>query len=221
MANKKKKSNRLIAKLKEYYMLIVVLVIGIPMLYFLFVGEEKAEAEKKKPLTTIHGTYEVEGITPVTLHEAELLYVVDGDTLYCVFNDMEVYVRLIGVDTAESVNPDEDKNNEFGEMAKEYTMSLLKGHEVVYLEFGDTMNDKYGRILAYVWLNPEVSTSSPDSMASYMLNYILLDKGYAYDMPVAPNLKYVETFEKACEDAKITNTGLWSYKTYRSLYSAK
>lgn len=52
---------------------------------------------------------------------AEVVRVVDGDTLLCLIDGEERYVRLIGVDAPESVSPDESKNCDEGKLAAEYT----------------------------------------------------------------------------------------------------
>lgn len=157
----------------------------------------------------------------VTLHKAKLLRVVDGDTFEVSFNDMELKVRLLGVDTPECVHPDDTKNSDYGDMASRFTKKILKNKKTIYLEFGSSTTDKYGRLLAYVWLDKDIQTATMDSMSNYMLNYILVDQGYAYDKPVAPNLKYAEMFEDACENAKLTQCGLWSYKDFRTIYESK
>lgn len=221
MARKRSKSSGISKLLKDNAMLIAVFVFGIPLLCLLFIFTGDEEEFKNKLTNHSEKTVSTKESQSFSLQSANLLSVVDGDTLYCKLNEEEVYVRLIGVDTAESVNPDPSKNNEYGEMASSYTKSLLDGHDTIYLEFDEDPSDTYDRLLAYVWLSSEVDGEDERDMASYLLNYILLSEGYAYDLPVAPNLKYAGYFGKACEDAKMTNTGLWSYKNYRNLYLEK
>lgn len=118
--------------------------------------------------------------------------VVDGDTLILDIDNKEERVRLIGVDTPESVHPDASKNVKAGKIASDFTKSRLEG-EYVELEFDVQERDRYGRILAYVWHEGE------------MFNKLLLKEGYAQVATFPPNVKYVEEFtqlEKEAREAK-------------------
>lgn len=116
------------------------------------------------------------------LEEVELLRVVDGDTLLVNYNNEETYVRLIGIDAPESVNPDESKNTPAGVEASNYLKNLLNGIDNVYLEFDVERTDNYGRTLAYVWIY------SNDELV--LLNKVLVAEGYAEIFFVYPNIKY-------------------------------
>lgn len=127
----------------------------------------------------------------------KVIRVVDGDTIIVKFNEKEERVRLIGIDTPESVHPDAEKNVEEGKVASEYTKSKLEGKEVA-LEFDAQERDHYGRLLAYVWINGE------------MFNKTLLQEGYAQIATYPPNVKYVEEFTQIQKQARENNKGLWS-----------
>lgn len=118
---------------------------------------------------------------------AETLYdvirVVDGDTIVVNYNGIEEKVRFIGIDTPESVHPDNNKNTEEGKKAAEYTTSLLN-NKAVRLEFDVQQRDKYGRLLAYVYLD------------NVMVNKTLLEEGLAEIATYPPNVKYVDDFTK-------------------------
>ncbi len=138
--------------------------------------------------------------------------VYDGDTFRCrLRSGEEVKVRLIGVDTPES-RPNKkalrDARREgvslelilkLGRKATEFTRSLIPPGTVVYLETDVQIHDRYGRLLAYVYL--------PDGR---MLNEVLLEEGYAKMMTIPPNVKYVERFRKAQRKAMKEGRGLWS-----------
>lgn len=130
-----------------------------------------------------------------------VIKVVDGDTLRINYNGQDTSVRLIGIDTPESVNPDESKNTPEGKIASDYTKSLV-GSEV-YLEFDVEPNDKYERILAYVYL--------PDGT---FLNEKIIRDGYAYTMNIAPNVKYQDLFLDAFNEARENERGLWNEENY-------
>lgn len=68
------------------------------------------------------------------LDEATVVRVVDGDTFVANIDGQDEKIRLIGVDTPESVNPDESKNTERGKEASENTKSILTKGKHVWLE---------------------------------------------------------------------------------------
>ncbi len=137
--------------------------------------------------------------------------VIDGDTFHCRLQSGEdVKVRLIGVDTPESTdNPKAKRDSEksgipveeiikMGKLAKEFTKQLIPEGEVVYLEFDVQQTDRYGRLLAYVWLRD-----------GRMLNEVLIKEGYAQVYTVPPNVKYQERFIEAQRYARENRKGLW------------
>ena len=132
---------------------------------------------------------------------ANVIRVVDGDTINVRFkeelDDGNIYkVRLIGIDTPESKHIDKSKNTKEGQIAYEYTKKMLEGKDII-LEFDIAPKDKYGRFLAYVYLENE------------LYNKHLLDIGYAKIMTIQPNSKYVEIFKKAQKEARENNRGFW------------
>lgn len=123
--------------------------------------------------------------------EVTLVRVKDGDTI--VVNDgvTDITVRLIGIDTPESVHPDKSRNTEQGKTASEYTKSLLSNYTTLYLEHDQEIHDKYGRTLAYVWLSPDTSDYNN------MLNYRLVKEGQAIPKAYPPNTRYKDVLESA------------------------
>lgn len=141
----------------------------------------------------------------------KVIRIIDGDTFKGLSGLDTVTIRLIGVDCPESrkntkaYNDAEKSENDvetivaMGELAKEFTKKHLKENETVYLEFDVGENDKYGRILAYVWLNDTL-----------MFNNFILREGYAQIMTIPPNVKYQEEFLTAYKSARENEKGLWS-----------
>lgn len=123
--------------------------------------------------------------------------VVDGDTIIVTKDGTETKVRLIGIDTPESVHPDKEKNTEFGELTSEYTKNKLLNKQVV-LELDVQEKDKYGRVLAYVYID------------GVMFNKLLLQEGMAQVSTYPPNVKYVEEFEEIQKKARTDKVGLWA-----------
>jgi micrococcal nuclease len=123
--------------------------------------------------------------------------VVDGDTIEIspTVNGVED-VRLIGVDTPETVDPSEEVEP-YGHKASAFATSKLTG-EKVDLEFDVERIDQYDRLLAYVYTTDGV-----------MFNEELVEKGYAQAYPYPPNTAYEVRFEQAQREAKARDLGIW------------
>ena len=140
--------------------------------------------------------------TSVELERATVISIVDGDTLYVQTENTQgpQKVRLIGVDSPESVAPKSylDKtgkeNSEEGVSASDFVKTQISEGDTVFLEYDTSREDKYGRTLAYVWLEVPNNTQDTTEVATKMLNGILLEKGYAEVMTVAPNVAYADIF---------------------------
>lgn len=127
----------------------------------------------------------------------DVIRVIDGDTIAINYNNKEEKVRLIGIDTPESVHPDTSKNTECGRIASEFTKSKLAGKKIE-LELDVQERDKYGRILGYVWLD------------GVMFNKTLLIEGMAQVSTYPPNVKYADEFVELQRQAREKNVGLWA-----------
>ena len=133
---------------------------------------------------------------PFTENKAIVNRVVDGDTIEVTFNGAVERVRLIGVDTPESVHPDQEKNVPYGKIATQFTESALLG-KTVFLEFDVEERDRYGRLLVYVHVDGK------------MFNLTLIEEGHAMVATYPPNVKYVDIFTVAQEKARNEKRGLW------------
>jgi micrococcal nuclease len=120
---------------------------------------------------------------------------VDGDTIHVTFHGQDLDVRLIGIDTPETVDPSQPVQC-FGEQASRFTHRSLTGR-TVRLEFDVERNDRYGRTLAYVWLD------------GHMFNRLLVADGYAVVDTYPPNVRYVDVFTSAEGVAHREGRGLW------------
>ncbi len=155
----------------------------------------------------------------IALQEVTLIKVVDGDTLIVSIDGKnDFYVRLIGIDTPESVNPDESKNNDYGKLASDYTKALLNNVEKLYLQYDKEDTDNYGRTLAYVWLKNDVDMNNTQDISNYMLNGIIIRNGYAIDKMYAPNVRYADVFAELREDSQQVGSGLWSDTGFIALW---
>lgn len=122
--------------------------------------------------------------------------VVDGDTIIVELGGVEQRVRLIGVDTPESVHPDESRNTEAGNVASDYTKSIVKSEDTVYLQKDVSDTDKYDRLLRYVWLEKPTDVNDESEVKTKMLNAILVAGGYAEPKEYEPDTAYADVFER-------------------------
>ena len=129
----------------------------------------------------------------------KIWYVNDGDTFMVRDEKLVKYkIRLIGIDAPESVNWGKKKKVQpFGYESKMYLRTFLY-HKKVRLEFDVTKLDKYGRSLAYVYLEDGT-----------FVNQNLVENGYARVYTFPPNVKYVEVFKKVEKLARSKKLGLW------------
>ncbi len=137
----------------------------------------------------------------------EVVRVVDGDTLVVNVKGEEQRVRLIGVDTPESVGKYASHPEPFGKEASAYTKKMLEG-EKVYLEKDERDTDSYDRLLRYVWLDIP-KPNDQDAIESKMFNAMLLVEGFAEVMTIAPDDKHSDFFISLEEEAKSQDIGLW------------
>ncbi|HEX6569446.1 MAG TPA: thermonuclease family protein [Acidimicrobiales bacterium] len=132
--------------------------------------------------------------------EAAVVRVVDGDTLVVALSDgREETVRLIGIDTPESVAPDRPVEC-YGAEASERLASLLPAGTTVRLTRDVEPRDVYDRLLAYV-------ERVPDGL---FVNAAQVAAGYAEAKHYPPNTAYRDRFDRAELAARQARLGLWS-----------
>lgn len=134
---------------------------------------------------------------------AEVVYVIDGDTIIVSMNGQEDKVRMIGIDAPESVSAIEEENSVYGEMASKYTKTKLQEGMKVYLTFDKERKDLYGRTLAYVWIDTDF-----EDMNNLYQNQMVFD-GYAIAVKYEPNILYWQVLEASMLDAVTNKSGLW------------
>ncbi len=133
--------------------------------------------------------------------EAMVKRVVDGDTIIVdIDHSGEVSVRMIGINTPESVASEEylekkgTTNSEEGKKASEYTKSLLSEGDIVYLQKDTSETDRYDRLLRYVWTELPEDAYSMEEVSDKMVNAILVKEGYAEAVMYAPDTMYADYF---------------------------
>ena len=131
-----------------------------------------------------------------------VVHVVDGDTLDIDVSDLgngksKTRIRLWGVDTPEIAHGGEG-NMHFGPEATAFAKETLSGREVQVVLSPKRTRDKYGRLLAYVFLE----------RGRAMFNEMLVEEGYAYADPRFDH-HYETRFAAAERRAREAQAGLW------------
>lgn len=160
---------------------------------------------------TVVITTDESSASTVRTMSARVVRVTDGDTIRVSFESgREESVRLIGVDTPESTREIEP----FGKEAAAFTKSQLEG-KTVLLEMDVTERDRFGRLLAYVWLSQPSNDKEPEVKAK-MFNAKLMLQGFAQVMTIAPNVKYADMFITFEREARDASRGLWAQTAPRN-----
>ncbi len=133
---------------------------------------------------------------------AELVRVVDGDTIVVRVAGNEEKIRIIGINTPESVKTNSPVEC-FGKEAGEHISDLLEQSGTLRIETDPTQDtrDSYGRLLAHVFID-DVNIG----------NQMVFD-GYAYEFTYREPYIYQSDYRNAQTDARNNNRGLWSPET--------
>jgi micrococcal nuclease len=128
--------------------------------------------------------------------------VVDGDTVKININGIIETLRLIGLDTPETVDPRKEVQC-FGKEASNKGKELLTGKKV-RIEKDSTQGDKdkYGRTLAYIYTESGI-----------FYNKYMIEQGYAHEYTYNSAYKYQAEFKQAQKTAEANKVGLWSPST--------
>ena len=130
---------------------------------------------------------------------AEVVRVVDGDTIVVRLAGAQEKVRLIGIDTPESVDP-RSVVECFGREAGRRTAAILPPGTAVRLVRDVEARDRYSRLLAYVY------RASDD----LFVNLTLVSEGYASVATYPPNVAHLEELTAAARTAREHGRGLWT-----------
>lgn len=135
--------------------------------------------------------------TPVatTATTAQVVRVVDGDTIVVSIDSVQYKVRYIGIDTPETVDPRKPVQC-FGIEASNKNKELVEG-QAVRLEKDVSDTDRYDRLLRYVYIGDT------------MVNAELVRLGYAQVSTYPPDVRYQSYFLSLQEEAQANNSGLW------------
>lgn len=126
----------------------------------------------------------------------DVIRAIDGDTLLISMDGIETAVRLIGINAPESVHPEAEKNTAEGEQASLWLKQYIAGKRVT-LEYDQELNDRYGRTLAYVYVD------------NTMLEDLMITMGLARTLTMEPNMRYQHHFEMLEKEARDIGSGFW------------
>ena len=140
------------------------------------------------------------GSAPVGRTEnATVLRVIDGDTIEVDRGRGPESVRYIGIDTPETVDPRRPVEW-MGAEASDANRALVDGRDVV-LELDVSDRDQFGRLLRYVWV--------PDGGGWLFVNLALVAAGFAQVATYPPDVRYVDLYLAAQDEARTAERGLW------------
>lgn len=159
--------------------------------------EQKPKEEQEKQEETEKA--KEQNSTP-SLPTATVTRVVDGDTIEILFNGKEEDVRLLLVDTPETKHPSKPVEP-FGPEAFQFVKDTLSGKEVG-IKVGKEERDKYGRLLAYVYIDGE-------TIQEKLLRNGLAATAYLYN-----DLTMLDEFHKEQDIARNKKIGVWSIDGY-------
>lgn len=129
----------------------------------------------------------------------KVIKVVDGDTIDIEINNVSERLRLIGINTPETVDPRKPVEC-FGKEASDKAKEILNNNNV-RIEADDNSGNrgKYGRLLRYVFLEDGTN-----------FNKLMISEGYAYEYSYDVSYKYQDEFKQAEEEAREAKRGLWA-----------
>jgi micrococcal nuclease len=120
----------------------------------------------------------------------------DGDTATLMVNGRMRKTRLIGIDAPEM------NQRPWGRKAKEHLIDIMNHTDwLVTVETDEVSQDKYGRVLAYVWTNN-----------NELINERMVRDGYAVLFTIKPNVRYRAAFSNAEKLARQEMKGIWGPK---------
>ena len=178
---------------------------------------KKRMSKRKRPASTVAiivllliGTYifnifsseEEQPSSRAGLIQVDLVKTIDGDTIKIKYEGKEQNLRYLLIDTPETNHPQLGKQP-FGEKAKERNRELVNSGKLeIEFDIGERI-DKYGRLLAYVYVDGE-------SIQEKLIEEGLARVAYVYP----PNTRNLDLYEKAQERAKKAGIGIWTLEDY-------
>lgn len=172
--------------------------------------EKPVDEDRSKVIDVIDSGVDLDQELEDIAEPVNLVRVIDGDTIVVKSAQGEETVRLMSVDTPESVHPDIEEKQPFSEDATKFTTQILGSADIeILLERGKPEKDKYDRTLGYIWIKG--NNGFDDSL----FNSLLVFEGFAR-LNVYDNQenKYLGELARAEDMAKSNKFGIWSIDGY-------
>lgn len=139
-------------------------------------------------------------MNPVSAKEKVFFHsCVDGDTFHVTIDNKKQTIRMIAIDTPETVHPQKGEEP-YGKKASEYTCNKVKNAKIIEIEYDENSDktDKYGRLIAWVFVD------------DILLQKDLIENGYAKVGYLYDDYKYTHILEETQELASTNKIGIWS-----------
>jgi micrococcal nuclease len=142
------------------------------------------------------GSFSIDSSYAQKSSEIQVVKVHDGDTVTLMINGRMRKTRLIGIDAPEM------NQRPWGRQAKEHLIDIMNHTDwMVTVETDEVSQDKYGRVLAYLWTNN-----------NELINERMVRDGYAVLFTIKPNVRYRAAFSRAEKLAQQEMKGIWGPK---------
>ena len=185
----------------------VLSIVSLIVALFVLFGEKNVATDMVDQLSTVVYTQvDTQNILATTTDvstETRDVYVVsrvvDGDTIEVTKNGIKEKVRLIGVNTPETVDP-RKKVECFGKEASAYAKEILINQKVTVVpDSTQDTRDRYGRLLAYVYREDGL-----------FVNKHMIAEGYGYEYTYKVPYLFQKEFKEAQLRAQTEGNGLWA-----------
>lgn len=124
---------------------------------------------------------------------------VDGDTIKIILKNQKEILRLLAVDTPESVHPTKEVEY-YAKEASDFTCNAVKNAKTIEIEYDDNSDkkDKYGRLLVWLFIDGELFQQK------------LIENGYAKTAYLYGEYKYTSSLQNTEKLAKEKKIGIWN-----------
>lgn len=162
-------------------------------------NNQTSESNPNTQVEVTQTTQSTEALKDTREGPYKVIKVVDGDTIEITLNDKITKIRIIGLNTPETVDP-RKKVECFGKEASTQAKALLNNQHIFIESDPSQQNvDKYGRLLRYVFLEDGTN------FAEWMIK-----NGYGYEYTYDNPYRYMKIFKQAQHLAESSKTGLWA-----------
>jgi micrococcal nuclease len=172
-------------------------LVAIAVLAALFGAYRLGHRTTARPSPT---SYDSSSAAPIPDGEARLVRVVDGDTVILHIGQYDERVRLIGIDTPETVKPDTPVQC-WGPQASAHLKHLLPPGTLVRIARDEVPRDKYGRLLLYIW-------RASDGL---FVDLEIAQDGWGRALTIPPNVAHESQIASAVAHAQSHQEGLWGH----------